>query len=134
MDSCSSAMPTTTQTMNGSSDDSSDDDNALVVAAIVVGIIVFIVAHVVLVAVIVWCRWYKNRQTLHISGKYDVTEAKAVVVSSNGLPVDEHQSNGKQAEDEKQLDHIPVVDENQVKTFCVYKMSLYILTRFSYMC
>ena len=119
-----------------SSDDSSDDDNnnALVVAAIVVGIIIFIVAHVILVVVIIWYRWNKNRQTLRISGKYDVTEVKAVVVPSNGLPVDEHQSNGKQVEDEKQFDHIPVVDDNQVKTFCVYKMSLYIVTRFSYMC
>ena len=125
---------TTTPTMNESSDDSSDDDNALVVAAIVVGITVFIVAHVILVAVIIWYRWSKNRQTLHISGKCDVTEAKAVVVPSNGLPVDEHQSNDKLAEVEKQLDHIPVVDENQVKTFCVYIMSLYIFTRFSYMC
>ena len=127
-------MPTTTSTMNEPSDDSSDDDNALVVAAIVVGITVFIVAHVVLVVVIIWYRWNKNRQALCISGKYDVTEAKAVVVSSNGLPVDEHQSNDKLAEVEKQLDHIPVVDENQVKTSCVYKMSLYIFACFSYMC
>ena len=126
--------PTTTSNVTEPSDDSSDDDNALVVAAIVVGITVFIVAHVILVAVIIWYRWNKNnRQALRISGKYDVTEAKAVVVSSNGLPVDEHQSNDKLAEVEKQVDHIPVVDENQVKTFCVYKISLNILTHFSYM-
>ena len=124
--------PTTTSNMTEPSDDSSDDDNALVVAAIVVGITVFIVAHVILVAVIIWYRWNKNRQALRISGKYDVTEAKAVVVSSNGLPVDEHQSNDKLAEVEKQVDHTPVVDENQVKTFCVYKISLNILTHFSY--
>lgn len=107
----------TSQNTNESSDDSSDNDNALIIAGVVVGITAFI-AGVILVVVIVWCRWNKNRQTLHISGKY-VAETQAVV-SSNGLPADEHQANDKLAEVKIQADHKSVVDENEAKKVCLY--------------
>ena len=104
------------QNTNESSDDSSSDDNALIIAATVVGITA-IIAGVILVVVIIWCRWNKNRRTLHISEKY-VTETQ-VVVSSNGLPADEHQANDKLAEVKKHADHKSVPDENEAKNVCL---------------